>query len=113
MPRRQPGGKQAEAIRTFLCDEMQWPRPLFCDSGNGFHQRYEIDLPNDLASEDVIRNLLSGLAAKFDNEQCRLDAGNFDVNRPCKLYGSWARKHPLRLASPAEVRHSRSTNTGN
>ena len=37
-------------------------------------QRYSIDLPADQASEDLIRNLLAGLAAKFDNEQSHVDA---------------------------------------
>ena len=92
--------KQAEDIRRFLCDELQWPRPVFCDSGNGFHQRYAIDLPNDQASEDLIRNLLAGLAAKFDNELCSVDAGNFESNRVCKLYGTYARKAPHTAERP-------------
>ena len=51
--------KQAEEIQRFLCDELQWPKPILVDSGNGFHQRFEIDLPNDQASEDLIRDLLA------------------------------------------------------
>jgi hypothetical protein len=84
--------KQAEEIRRFLCDELQWPKPILVDSGNGYHQRFEIDLPNDQASEDLIRNLLTGLAAKFDTEDCHVDAGNFEANRVAKLPGTWARK---------------------
>jgi hypothetical protein len=86
--------KQAEEIRQFLCGQMQWPQPILCDSGNGFHQRYDIDLPNDRASEDLIRNLLAGLAAKFDNEKSHVDCGVFEANRVAKLPGTWARKAP-------------------
>ena len=86
--------KQAVDIRKFLCGEMQWPQPIFCDSGNGFHQRYEIDLPNDQASEDLIHSLLAGLAAKFDNDQSHVDCGVFEANRVAKLPGTWARKAP-------------------
>jgi D5 N terminal like len=85
---------QAQSIRNFLSDQLQWPLPVVVNSGNGVQLRYEIDLPADQASEDLIRNLLAGLAAKFDNEQSHVDAGNFEANRLAKLPGTWARKAP-------------------
>ncbi len=57
-------------------------------------------MPNDQASEDMIRNLLTGLAAKFDTEDCHVDAGNFEANRVCKLPGTWARKAPEAAGRP-------------
>lgn len=92
--------KQAEEIRRFLCDELQWPKPVVVDSGNGYHQRFEIDLPNDQASEDLIRNLLAGLAAKLDTDDCHVDAGVYEANRVAKLPGTWARKAPESLGRP-------------
>src|ERR1039458_3996103 len=47
---------QAEAIRNFLCEQLQWPKPILVDSGNGTQLRYEIDLPADQATEDLVRN---------------------------------------------------------
>jgi hypothetical protein len=91
---------QAEAIRRFLCDELQWPQPIVCDSGNGTHLLWFIELPNDQAAEDLIRALLSGLAAKFDNEQSHVDTGNFESNRVIKLPGTWARKAPEAAGRP-------------
>jgi hypothetical protein len=91
---------QADAIRKFLCDEMQWPPPLVVGSGNGTHLRWDVDLPNDQASEELVRNLLIGLAAKFDNEQSRVDASVFESNRVAKLPGTWARKAPEAAGRP-------------
>ena len=51
-------------------------------------------MPNDQASEDLIRNLLAGLAAKFDTDDCHVDAGVYEANRVAKLPGTWARKAP-------------------
>jgi hypothetical protein len=82
---------QATAIRDFL-DSMGFPEPIFADSGNGFHLLYRIDEPNDEATETLIRDLLSGLNSKFSNETSSVDAGNFEANRVCKLYGTFARK---------------------
>ncbi len=64
---------QAEGIRNFLSDQLQWPKPVLVDSGNGTQLRYEIDLPADQPTEELVRNLLSGLAAKFDNEHSHVD----------------------------------------
>lgn len=91
---------QAEAIRNFLSDQLQWPKPILVDSGNGTQLRYEIDLPADQDSEDLIRNFLVGLAAKFDNDQSHIDCGVFEANRVAKLPGTWARKAPESESRP-------------
>jgi hypothetical protein len=91
---------QAETIRKFLCDDLQWPRPILADSGNGTQLRFDINLPADQVSEDLVRNLLIGLAAKFNNEQTHLDAGVFESNRLAKLPGTWARKAPEAAGRP-------------
>ena len=57
-------------------------------------------MPNDQASEDLIRNLLAGLAARFDTEDCHVDAGVYEANRVAKLPGSWARKAPESTSRP-------------
>src|SRR6185437_5906508 len=72
---------QAQAIQAYVCDQSRWPHPVVIDSGNGTQLRFEISLPNDQGSEDLIRNLLSGLAAKFDNGESHVDGGVFESNR--------------------------------
>lgn len=83
--------RQALAIRELLRN-LGFPEPVLADSGNGFHLLYSIDEPNDEATENLIRNLLAGLSAKFSDEDCNVDTGNFEANRVCKLYSTWARK---------------------
>ena len=90
---------QAVAVRDYL-RSLGWPEPMFCDSGNGFHLLYGLDLPNDQASEDLVRGVLLALAAKFDTPESRIDPGNFDANRICKLPGTWARKAPATPERP-------------
>jgi phage/plasmid-associated DNA primase len=83
--------RQIHDVRDFLRN-LGFPDPVLSDSGNGYHLLYRLNEPNDEATETLIRNFLAGLAAKFSNEESTIDAGNFEVNRVCKLYGSWARK---------------------
>jgi hypothetical protein len=90
---KQKAHTQALAVREFLRN-LGFPEPVFADSGNGYHLLYSIDEPNDEATETLIRNLLAGLSAKFSDEGSNLDAGNFECNRVCKLYSTWARKGP-------------------
>jgi P4 family phage/plasmid primase-like protien len=99
--------EQAVAVREYL-KSLGWPAPMTCDSGNGYHLLFAVDLPNDQASEDLIRSVLVALAAKFDTAGSRVDTGNFEANRICKMPGTWARKaaatpeRPHRQASVIE-----------
>ena len=82
---------QVLAIRDFLCN-LGFPEPILCDSANGFHLLYALNEPNDEATEILVKNFLAGLSHKFSNEDSQVDAGNFECNRLCKLYGTVARK---------------------
>jgi len=84
---------QAVVIREYLIS-LSWPQPMLCDSGNGYHLIYALDLPNDQSSEDLVRGVLLALAARLDTTEAHVDCGNFEGNRLCKLPGSWARKAP-------------------
>ena len=83
--------RQALAIREFLRN-LGFPEPVLADSGNGYHLLHSIDEPNDEATETLIRNFLAGSAAKFSDEDSNVDTGNFEANRACKLYSTWARR---------------------
>ncbi len=91
--------RQAIAVREHL-RSVGWPEPMLVDSGNGYHLIYRIDLPNDQASEDLVRGVLLALAAKFDTHESRIDAGNYEANRICKLPSTWARKAPATPERP-------------
>jgi RecA-family ATPase len=69
-----------------------WPRPVFGDSGNGYHLLYRIDLDNNSDNTTLIKNVLVSLAQKFDNEFVKVDKSVFNAARIVKAYGSMARK---------------------
>jgi len=83
---------KAEAVREWLASELSFPAPVLCSSGNGFHLHYQIDLPADDESRDMVKNCLRALAAKFDDEAVTIDTKVFNAARICKLYGTMARK---------------------
>lgn len=79
--------EQAERVREYL-KSRNWPEPMLADSGNGWHLRYRIELPNDTGSAELVRGVLARLHQLFP----MVDAGNFNASRLCKFYGSFARK---------------------
>ena len=83
---------KAEAVREWLASELSFPMPVLCSSGNGFHLHYQIDLPADDESRDMVKNCLRALAAKFDDDAVTIDTKVFNAARICKLYGTMARK---------------------
>lgn len=91
--------KQAIAVRDHL-SSLGWPAPMLCDSGNGVHLLFALELPNDQESEDLVRGVLSALAVQFDTPETHIDAGNYESNRLCKLPGTWARKAPATPERP-------------
>jgi hypothetical protein len=84
---KEQGRRQADAVREYLRSG-NWPEPTVCDSGNGWHLLYRIDLPNDAAATELVRAVLASLHELFS----MVDRANFDAPRLCKFYGSWARK---------------------
>jgi hypothetical protein len=84
---KQMAREEADRVREWLSSQ-GWPEPMLCDSGNGWHLIYRINLPNDTASTEMLKRLLARMKQLFP----LVDAGNYDPARVCKLYGSWARK---------------------
>lgn len=83
--------KLAIEVRNWL-REQGWADPVVCDSGNGFHLLYPVDLPNDELSRDMIRECLEALADKFDTPTVHIDRKVYNAARIVKAYGSVARK---------------------
>jgi hypothetical protein len=92
-----------------------WPLPIECDSGNGYHLLYRIDLPNDDESKELVRRCLMSLASRFDTPDVVVDKSVFNSSRITKAYSSLAKKgadapqigRPHRrskmLTAPAEI----------
>lgn len=69
-----------------------WPRPLFGDSGNGYHLLYRLELENNSENTILIKNVLISLAQKFDTDKVKIDRSVFNAARIVKSYGTMARK---------------------
>jgi hypothetical protein len=82
---------RAREIRFTLSGE-GWSQPILASSGNGSYLLYAIALPNDQASENLIKRVLKVLAQRFDDPAVRVDQSLFNASRIIKLFGSIARK---------------------
>jgi P4 family phage/plasmid primase-like protien len=99
---------KARVIREYL-RKAGWPEPIYVDSGNGGHLLYLVELPNDAAALDLLKDVLAALDKLFSDDAVKIDKGNFNASRICKLYGTVARKgshlpeRPHRLARILEA----------
>lgn len=85
-------------IREYLLSE-GFPSSLLADSGNGGHNLFRIDLPNDQESADLVKRFLEALATRFDDAVVSVDTSVWNASRICKIYGTMVRKgsnHPTR-----------------
>lgn len=73
---------------------MDWPAPVWIDSGNGAWLLYPIGLPADAASQQLVKDVLAALARRFNNDRAIIDPALHDANRIGKLPGTVARKGP-------------------
>jgi P4 family phage/plasmid primase-like protien len=90
--------QQAEQCRDELTT-MGWPVPTVIDSGNGYHLRYQINLPNDVTAHELVRCVLHSLAARYS----MLDVTNHNAARVAKLPGTWTRKGENTVERPHRV----------
>lgn len=81
-----------------------WPDPVVCDSGNGAHLLYLLDLPNDDPATERVKSILAGVAARCGTDDIAVDQTVFNAARIVKLYGTMACKGD----STAERPHRRS-----
>ena len=79
--------KLAKQCRRWL-DGLGCPEPVFVDTGNGADLLYPIDLPNDDQSRELIKGCLELLGMRFDNENVRVDTGNFNASRVARVPGT-------------------------
>ena len=81
----------ARAVSLHL-QKLGWPEPVFCDSGNGWHLVWKIDLSNTQEHYQMLRSCLLALSAKFDNEHAEIDCSLAEPEQIIKLWGTMVRK---------------------
>ena len=87
----------------------QFGDPVVCDSGNGAHLLYPIDLPNTPESTELIKRLLVNVAKYSAPDDIDVDLTVFNAARITKLYGTVTRKgdstpdRPHRLSRILEI----------
>lgn len=69
-----------------------WGDGILATSGNGMDTLYAINLPNDPASKELIKNTLAYLHERFSTEQVHVDMNLIAANIMTKVYGTVARK---------------------
>jgi virulence-associated protein E len=82
---------RAEDCREYLHGQ-GWPEPVQADSGNGGHLIYRVDLPNDKAIENLLRQVIQAIATRFDDDLVKVDRAVYNASRITKLYGTYAQK---------------------
>lgn len=89
-----------------------WAMPLTAKSGNGFHLVYNIELPNDKESAELVKAVLKTLAAKFDTEFAKVDTTVFNAARIVKAYGTLAAKGDSTPERPHRIAEVMSASDG-
>lgn len=99
---------KAREIEAFLI-ELGWQKPVLTDSGNGAHLLYYIDLANDKANTELLRNVLKALDNLFTDKEVEVDKTTYNSSRITKLYGTPACKgentsdRPHRMSKLLEI----------
>jgi hypothetical protein len=78
---------QAGQCSTWL-QSFGWPRPKQIDSGRGCQLHAVVNLPADLSTDELVKNLLRSVKVRYP----LIDAGTYDRPRFARLPGFWNRK---------------------
>lgn len=83
-----------DCAKTIINDlsERGWSEPMYCDSGNGAHLIYKVDLDVSPESIDLLKRCLQALSQKYSNNKVDIDEKVFNPARITKLYVTHARK---------------------
>ena len=87
----------AHAVATRVKDylsSVDWPDPVECESGNGAHLLYAVDLPNDDKTLADVSGVLKYLSHAYSTPTVHIDTTVANASRITKLYGTMARKGP-------------------
>lgn len=82
-----------DVIAKHIVKELGFPKPLKAMSGNGAHLLFRLpDLPAIDKNKTMIRDILVGLANRFDTPAMKIDTTVYNPARIWKLYGTKACK---------------------
>ena len=70
-----------------LRKNFNFPAPVLCDSGNGYHLLYHLAMKNTSENVTVLKNLLAALDATYSTDAAKVDRVTFNPARITKLYG--------------------------
>ncbi len=83
---------KAKKIFRFLKSK-GWFDPIVCDSGNGYHLLYPIDLANEDTNRLLLKEFLQTLNSLFPaSDGAKVDTTTYNASRIVKLYGTIACK---------------------
>ena len=97
--------KKVLEVRKYLRAQ-NWPQPFVCDSGNGYHLLYRVDLPADQGSRELVAGVLEALDFKFSDDAVEVDTSTKNAARITKFYGTVAKKGddlPERPHRPSKI----------
>lgn len=83
--------ERLEIVKKNLSGE-GFTEPVVCDSGNGYHLLYRIDLENNSENTQLIKSFLECLANQYDTDKVEVDKAVFNAARITKFYGAMTMK---------------------
>lgn len=82
---------KANKIYSFLKD-IGFSEPVCCDSGNGYHLLYNVDMANKDEEKTLVKTFLEAIDVLFTDDNVDVDTSVFNASRITKLYGTTAKK---------------------
>ena len=79
-------------VLAYLRQEKGWPQGIICDSGNGWHLLFRMNLQNTSTNYQNHGDVLKALKAKFDCSVANIDSTVYNPARLTRAYGSTTRK---------------------
>jgi P4 family phage/plasmid primase-like protien len=89
---KQAACDRADLITEILTGNLGWAAPIICDSGNGRHLLFRVDLPNDDESTKLIQRVLVTLSDLHSDDAVSVDTTVYNAARITKCYGTPGRK---------------------
>jgi hypothetical protein len=82
-----------DIVADYVTAEFGFSSPIRANSGNGGHLLFRLpDIPVTDDSKKMIRDILTGLAQRFNTDRAKVDTTVFNPARIWKCYGTTARK---------------------
>ena len=79
-------------VRDYMREMHDWGYPHKVMTGNGYHLYYDLDLPNNEETSELVGAALATLAEKFNTDDFEIDTVVYDPARITKVIGTRAIK---------------------